>query len=166
MRMRTYSETLPRIFAGITKLVRHWPWCIFSEGPRLRKINAQRIERIEGQESVVEIWWQLDDSADWPLVMPSRLKQSDRMMAATTLCWLICSFKPQTATHQSRNCHSHAQGHVPLLGLRWDAGWKRVWMDCPFSCMMCCWNKYSVTVIVTVGKIIVTVTVTVTEDLF
>ncbi len=31
-------------------LVRHWPWCTLSEGPRLRKIIPPRIERIERTE--------------------------------------------------------------------------------------------------------------------
>jgi len=31
----------------LVTLVRHWPWCTLSEGPRLRKINPPRIERIE-----------------------------------------------------------------------------------------------------------------------
>ncbi len=31
----------------LVMLVRHWPWCTVSEGPRLRKINPPRMERIE-----------------------------------------------------------------------------------------------------------------------
>ncbi len=34
-------------------LARCWPWCTFSEGPRLRKMNPPRIERIEHTHTVL-----------------------------------------------------------------------------------------------------------------
>ena len=50
----------------IVMLVRHWPWCTSSEGPRLRKINPPRIERIEVNgprflsrplAGTLRLWW-------------------------------------------------------------------------------------------------------------